>query len=97
MTVSMCPSLHRLSSLLRAAYRLRDNCPNDTKSKARAERDLYRVHRIISLHRTLCPSCKFNEQALSLPSQGGHSFFNGTNVNNNGPDMLDEPDSLRGL
>jgi hypothetical protein len=75
MTVSMCPSLHRLSSLLRAAYRLRDN-PNDAKSKARAERDLYRVHRIISLHRTLCPSCKFNEQALSVPSQGGHSPAN---------------------
>src|ERR1700730_15073131 len=35
--------------------------------------------------------------ASSKPSlAGGHSFFNGTNVNNNGPDMLDEPDSLRG-
>jgi hypothetical protein len=60
----MCPSLHRLASLLRNAYRLRDDSiagKQDGKALARAERNLLRVHALIFRHRLSCRYCKFNE------------------------------------
>jgi hypothetical protein len=64
MTELMRPSLHRLASLLRNAYRLKDDAiagKQDGKVLARAERNLVRVHALIFRHRLSCRYCQFNE------------------------------------
>ena len=60
MTESMCPLLCRLGSLLRSAYRLRNNrlaSSKDGTGLANAELDLLRVHNLIARHRSLCRHC----------------------------------------
>jgi hypothetical protein len=77
MTESMCPSLLRLGSLLRAAYRIRENrIANDGRDVAKAEQDLRRVHQLISLHRSSCRFCKFNEALQGLPTRYRNSQSN---------------------
>lgn len=69
----MCPSLRRLGSILIATYRLRDNRlekGKHTSSSAKPEQDLRRVHQLISLHRSSCRFCKFNEALQGLPTSG---------------------------
>jgi hypothetical protein len=71
MTDSMCPSLRRLGSLLKTAYRLRDNrlASKDGTGLAKAERDLFRVHRLIVQHRSFCRFCLFNETLEDVPTR----------------------------
>jgi hypothetical protein len=70
MAESMCPSLRRLASFLRTAYRIRDDrlvSRKDDQVLAKAERDLFRVHQLITRHRNSCALCRFNEALHGLP------------------------------
>ena len=70
MTESICPSLRRLDMLLQTAYRLRDNrlaSGKDNSALAKAERDLCRVHDLITQHCAFCRFCKFNEALRGVP------------------------------
>jgi hypothetical protein len=70
MAESMCPSLRRLASFLRTAYRIRDDrllSRKDDQVLAKAERDLFRVHQLITRHRNSCTLCRFNEALHGLP------------------------------
>ena len=58
----MCPSLHRLGMLLRAAYILRNGYLADNiKAIDECELNLRRMHNLITRHRSICLRCKFNE------------------------------------
>ncbi len=53
----ICPSLHRLGMLLRAAYILRNRCLADNKDiKVIGESalNLRRMHNLITRHRSIC-------------------------------------------
>jgi hypothetical protein len=79
MTESMCPSLRRLALFLRTAYRLRDDRlvgMKDDQVLAKAERDLLRVHQLITRHRNSCPLCRFNEASHGLPGRYNDSRSN---------------------
>ena len=59
----ICPSLHRLDMLLRAAYILRNRCladNKDVKAIDESELNLRRMHNLITRHRGICLRCKFN-------------------------------------
>ena len=76
MTESMCPLLFRLGSLLRSAYRLRNNrlaSSKDGTGLANSEPDLLRVHNLIARHRSLCRHCKFNEALKGVPGRDAWS------------------------
>jgi hypothetical protein len=63
MSGSTCPSLHRLSLLLKTIYRMRYDLVTQKKGSPaviKAELDLLRVHHLITRHRNFCPHCKFN-------------------------------------
>jgi hypothetical protein len=73
MAESMCPLLRRLGSLLKSAYRLRNNrlaSSKDSTALANAELDLFRVHNLIASHRSLCRHCKFNEALKGVLDAG---------------------------
>jgi len=70
MKVSTCPSLHRLGLLLKTALRVRNRfveVKGGLHVVVMAERDLLRVHHLISRHRRFCPNCKHNEAWRDLP------------------------------
>jgi hypothetical protein len=70
MTESMCPSLHRLGSRLRTAYGFRETSranKNDVEANAKAERDLLRLHKLITHHHVSCRFCQSNDRLRSLP------------------------------
>jgi hypothetical protein len=84
MAESMCPSLRRLASFLRTAYRLREDCVvnrKDDQLLAGAERDLFRVHQLITRHRNSCPLCRFNEALHGLPTRYDDSRSNVVSIN----------------
>jgi hypothetical protein len=59
----ICPSLHRLGMLLRAAYILRNRCladNKDIKAIGDSELNLRRMHNLITRHRAICLRCQFN-------------------------------------
>jgi hypothetical protein len=63
MSGATCPSLHRLSTLLKTLYRMRYNLVTQKKGGQeviKAELDLLRVHHLITRHRNFCSHCKFN-------------------------------------
>jgi hypothetical protein len=79
MTESMCPSLRRLALFLRTAYRLRDDrlvSREDDQVLGKAERNILRVHQLITRHRNSCPLCKFNEALHGLPRRYNDSPSN---------------------
>jgi hypothetical protein len=77
MTESTCPSLRRLGSLLRAAYRIRENrIASGGQDVAKAERDIRRVHNLITQHRASCRFCTFNEALQGLPTRYSSSHSN---------------------
>jgi hypothetical protein len=60
----ICPSLHRLGMLLRAACILRNRCladNKDIKAIGESELNLRRMHNLITRHRSICLRCKFND------------------------------------
>jgi hypothetical protein len=69
MTELMCPSLHRLGSRLKTAYEFRETSSmnKNVEASAKAERDLLRLHKLISHHRFSCRFCQSNETLRSLP------------------------------
>jgi hypothetical protein len=77
MTVSMCPSLRRLASLLRTAYQSRDSLASRKNDSllAKADRDIFLMHQLIIRHRASCSFCKLNEAVHGVPSwqKGSHS------------------------
>jgi hypothetical protein len=77
MTASMCPSLRRLASLLRTAYRSRDSVTSRKSGSllAKADRDIFLMHQLITRHRASCSFCKLNEAVRGVPSwqKGSHS------------------------
>jgi hypothetical protein len=84
MTESRCPSLRRLALFLRTAYRLRDDRlvgMKDDQVLAKAERDLLRVHQLITRHRNSCPLCRFNEASHGLPGRYYDSRSNVVSIN----------------
>lgn len=79
MTESICPSLRRLDMLLQIAYRQRDNrlaSGQDNSALAKAERDLRRVHNLITQHRAFCRVCIFNETLRGVPLRYRNSHSN---------------------
>jgi hypothetical protein len=84
MTESMCPSLRRLALLLRTAYHLRDDrlvSRKDDHVLAKAERDLFRVHQLITRHRNSCQLCRFNEALHGLPKRYNDSVSKVVSIN----------------
>jgi hypothetical protein len=84
MAESMCPSLRRLASFLRIAYRIRDDrlvSSKDDRVLAKAERDLFRLHQLITRHRNSCPLCRFNEASHGLPGRYNDSRSNVVSIN----------------
>ena len=84
MAESMCPSLRRLASFLRIAYRIRDDrlvSRKDDQVLAKAERDLFRLHQLITRHRTSCPLCRFNEALHGLPGRYNDSRTDVVSIN----------------
>jgi hypothetical protein len=84
MAESMCPSLRRLASFLRTAYRLRDDrlvSRKDDQVLAKAERDLFRIHQLITRHRNSCPFCLFNEALHGLPGRYNDSRTIAVSIN----------------
>ena len=83
MTESMCPSLGRLGTLLQTAYAHRDRCLADNKNMEairEAERNLRRIHNLITHHRSSCRHCRFNEATVRLPGyDDSHSNVVSTN------------------
>lgn len=70
MSTSPCSSLHQLGLLLQAAYASATEAQaagNDDAALLLAQRDLARVHRLITLHRGLFPQCRVNEAASKSP------------------------------
>ncbi len=66
MAETMCPTLYRLSLILRHTYRMRDKCLAD---KSAFELDLLRVNDLITRHVFSCRSCQVNEAPLqNLPT-----------------------------
>jgi hypothetical protein len=79
MMESICPSLRRLDMLLQTAYRLRDNrlaSGKDNSALAKAERDLRRVHDLITQHRAFCRFCIFHEAVRGVPLRYRNSHSN---------------------
>ena len=58
MAETMCPTLYRLSLILRNTYRLRDKSRGN---KGAFELDLLHVNNLITQHRFSCRCCQFNE------------------------------------
>ena len=59
----ICPSLHRLGMLLRAAYIFRNRClagNKDIKAIGESELNLRRMQNLIDRHRAICLRCQFN-------------------------------------
>ena len=59
----ICPSLHRLGMLVRAAYILGNRCladNKDIKAIGESELNLRRMHNLITRHRSICLRCQFN-------------------------------------
>jgi hypothetical protein len=84
MTESMCPSLRRLALFLLTAYRLRDDrlvSRKDNEVLAKAERDLLRVHQLITRHRNSCRICRFNEALHGLPRRYNDSRTDVVSIN----------------
>jgi hypothetical protein len=84
MTESRCPSLCRLALFLRNAYRLRDDRlvgMKDDQVLAEAERDLLRVHQLITRHRNSCRICQFNEALHGLPRRYNDSRTDVVSIN----------------
>ena len=72
----MCPSLDRLGTLLQAAYARRDRFLADNKNMEAirgAERNLRRIHNLITHHRSSCRHCRFNEATMRLPGMTIHT------------------------
>ena len=64
---TLCPTLGRLSRILRDAYHKRTNALLASKGNRgevlfKAERDLDRAHGLIARHRITCPHCSRNEE-----------------------------------
>jgi hypothetical protein len=79
MSAPPCPSLHRLSLLLKAAYKVRYNLVTKKEGSPvllRAELDLLRVHHLITRHRNFCSHCKFNEALRVVSSRDTRSRLN---------------------
>jgi hypothetical protein len=59
-----CPSLHHFGLLLQAAYASVTDAQagKGSVSLFSAERDLARVHRLITRHRDFCPQCRVNDE-----------------------------------
>lgn len=73
MSESICPSLHRLSLLLKTIYRMRYDLVTEKKGSpavVKTELDLLRVHNLITHHRSFCPHCKFNEALRGVSRLG---------------------------
>ena len=67
----MCLSLHRLNLQLQSAFRLRDNVislKGECEAIVGVDRDLDRVHRLISRHRESCALCKLDMALLDISS-----------------------------
>jgi len=76
---STCPSLHRLSLLLQATYSHRERTVGhkiDGTLLFLAHRDVMRVHKLITRHRSLCLHCKFNEALRDVTSPETHPLSN---------------------
>ena len=76
MRESTCPSLRLLGHLLKTAYRLRDDCIANLKSKNEldhAEMNLRNAHELLTRHRTLCSRCKLNDTLLDA-RQDNHGW-----------------------
>jgi hypothetical protein len=72
MSALRCPSLHRLSLLLKDTFNARYNLVTRKKGSAvllTAELDLLRVHHLITRHRNFCSHCKFNEALRVVSSR----------------------------
>lgn len=81
MPESICPSLRLLGHLVKNAYRLRDDCIANVKSKGeleKAELNLLRAHNLISGHRSVCKRCKFNDALLDAQQGRGSTLMAGT-------------------
>jgi hypothetical protein len=64
----VCPSLGRLGKLLQTAYAVKDGCLSDNKDVEairEVERNLRRIHNLITHHRSSCRFCQFNEARVS--------------------------------
>jgi len=73
MSELICPSLNRLGSLLlREALSLtEDSCTStDSAVIAKAERNLLRINKLISHHRSSCLLCRFTEAHRHRPEYG---------------------------
>ena len=77
MLVSQCPSLQRLGLLLldTHAWRTEAEGAGDYSSLFSAERELSRSNRLITLHRALCPQCRYADaqQRLSQRTATRHA------------------------
>jgi hypothetical protein len=64
MSTSPCSSIQQLGLVLQAAYASVAELAtgNDDAAVLLAQRDLARVHGLITLHRGLCPQCRVVEE-----------------------------------
>jgi hypothetical protein len=79
----ICPSLHRLGMLLRAAYILRNKCladDTDIKAIGESELNLRRMRNLITRHRSICRRCRFNEALKAIPQRSIDSRSNVTPI-----------------
>jgi hypothetical protein len=53
----------------------------DDQVLAKAERDLFRVHQLITRHRNSCPLCRFNEALHGVQGRYNDSGSNVVSIN----------------